>query len=106
MTSVTSTPTWDAQGPDQKKLPGSGDPARLHSISPTWPPAVWTVSGNSAFRWDFAAGALLVQEAGVVSDIGGGSRHLETGNVITANIRLHREIVDGIRPHLPSDLRA
>ena len=57
--------------------------------------------------WDFAAGALLVQEAGgVVSDIGGGSRHLETGNVITANIRLHREIVEVIRPHLPSDLRA
>ena len=57
--------------------------------------------------WDFAAGALLVQEAGgVVSDIGGGSRHLETGNVITAGVRLHRAMVDTIRPHLDDRLRA
>jgi myo-inositol-1(or 4)-monophosphatase len=57
--------------------------------------------------WDFAAGALLVQEAGgVVSDIGGGSRHLETGNVIAANVRLHRAMVDAIRPHLTEKLRA
>jgi myo-inositol-1(or 4)-monophosphatase len=57
--------------------------------------------------WDFAAGALLVQEAGgMVSDIAGGSRHLETGNVITANVRLHRAMVDTIRPHLTEKLRA
>ncbi|MCW9078492.1 MAG: inositol monophosphatase [Gammaproteobacteria bacterium] len=57
--------------------------------------------------WDFAAGALLVEEAGgVVSDIAGGSRHLETGNVIAANIRLHGKMVDTIRPHLPSGLSA
>ncbi|MCB1924215.1 MAG: inositol monophosphatase [Gammaproteobacteria bacterium] len=57
--------------------------------------------------WDFAAGALLVQEAGgVVSDIRGGSRHLETGNVIAAGVRLHREMVDLIRPHVPGDIAA
>jgi len=57
--------------------------------------------------WDFAAGALLVEEAGgTVSDISGGSQHLETGNVLCANVRLHREMVDTIRPHLSSDLRA
>ncbi len=57
--------------------------------------------------WDFAAGALLVQEAGgVVSDIRGGSRHLESGNVIAAGVRLHRTIVDTIRPHLPEALSA
>ena len=57
--------------------------------------------------WDFAAGALLVQEAGgAVSDIGGGSRHMETGNVITANVKLHRDMVQTIRPHLPADLSA
>jgi len=57
--------------------------------------------------WDFAAGALLVEEAGgTVSDIGGGSRHLETGNVICANVRLHQEMVSSIRPHLPSGLTA
>ncbi|MCB1725626.1 MAG: inositol monophosphatase [Chromatiaceae bacterium] len=57
--------------------------------------------------WDFAAGALLVQEAGgVVSDIRGGSRHLETGNVVTAGVRLHKAMVDTIRPLLPNDLQA
>lgn len=57
--------------------------------------------------WDFAAGALLVEEAGgTVSDIGGGSRHLETGNVICANVRLHQAMVSSIRPHLPSGLSA
>jgi myo-inositol-1(or 4)-monophosphatase len=58
-------------------------------------------------EWDFAAGSLLVQEAGgTVSDIRGGSRHFESGNVIAANVRLHREIVDALRPHVPEDLRA
>jgi len=57
--------------------------------------------------WDFAAGALLVEEAGgVVSDIGGGNRHLETGNVICSNVRLHQQMVNSIRPHLPSGLSA
>jgi myo-inositol-1(or 4)-monophosphatase len=57
--------------------------------------------------WDFAAGALLVQEAGgTVSDIAGGSRHLETGNVIAGGVHLHREMVNAIRPHLPPDLKA
>jgi len=57
--------------------------------------------------WDFAAGALLVQEAGgTVSDIGGGSRHMETGNVIAGNLKVHREMVTAIRPHLPPELSA
>ena len=57
--------------------------------------------------WDFAAGALLVEEAGgVVSDIAGGSRHLETGNVICANVRLHSVLVDTVRRHLSPGLSA
>jgi myo-inositol-1(or 4)-monophosphatase len=57
--------------------------------------------------WDFAAGALLVQEAGgTVSDIRGGSRYMESGNVITANVHLHRALVEKIRPHLPTALDA
>ena len=57
--------------------------------------------------WDFAAGTLLVQEAGgVVSDIGGGSRHLETGNVLAGNLRVHREMVKTIRPHLVDGITA
>jgi myo-inositol-1(or 4)-monophosphatase len=58
-------------------------------------------------RWDFAAGALLVKEAGgMVSDIAGGNRYLETGNVIAAGVRLHPFLVRTIRPHLDENLRA
>jgi len=55
--------------------------------------------------WDFAAGSLLVREAGgMVSDIRGGDRHLESGNVVAGGIRVHREMIKAIRPHLPPDL--
>jgi myo-inositol-1(or 4)-monophosphatase len=58
-------------------------------------------------EWDFAAGALLVREAGgVVSDIGGGERFLETGNVITGSVKLHAAMLQSIRPHLTDHLQA
>ncbi len=56
-------------------------------------------------QWDFAAGALLVQEAGgIISDIRGGGDYLETGNVIAAGLRLHRAMVDTVKPHIPDVL--
>ncbi|MES9874164.1 MAG: inositol-1-monophosphatase [Candidatus Sedimenticola sp. PURPLELP] len=58
-------------------------------------------------EWDFAAGALLVKEAGgTVSDISGGGRFLETGNVIAGGLKLHNEMVKIIKPHLNDALRA
>jgi myo-inositol-1(or 4)-monophosphatase len=57
--------------------------------------------------WDFAAGVLLVREAGgVVSDLAGGDRHLETGNVVAAGIKLHAAMLREIRPLLPPELPA
>jgi len=58
-------------------------------------------------QWDFAAGALLVSEAGgTVSDLAGGDRHLETGNVIAGNLKVHRAMVARLRPFLSETLRA
>ncbi|MEW8506523.1 MAG: inositol-1-monophosphatase [Candidatus Thiodiazotropha sp.] len=58
-------------------------------------------------EWDFAAGALLVREAGgLVTDIGGGERYLETGNVIAGNIKVHNAMLKRILPHLDSKLTA
>lgn len=58
-------------------------------------------------QWDFAAGALLVIEAGgVVTDIGGGDRPLETGNVIAGNLKLHRAMLERIKPFLGEGLQA
>ena len=57
--------------------------------------------------WDFAAGALLVTEAGgTVSDVAGGSRHLDTGNVVAGNLKVHRAILGKLRPHLNASLPA
>ena len=55
--------------------------------------------------WDFAAGALIVREAGgVVSDIRGGNRHLESGNVVAGNLKIQREMVQRLAPHVPEDM--
>jgi myo-inositol-1(or 4)-monophosphatase len=56
-------------------------------------------------EWDFAPGALLVTESGgIVTDIAGGSRHLETGNVIAGNLKVHKALLDIIKPYLKEKL--
>lgn len=56
-------------------------------------------------EWDFAAGALLIREAGgTVTDIGGGERYLETGNVIAGGIKTHAALLNAIRPHLTQQI--
>lgn len=48
--------------------------------------------------WDMAAGAVIVREAGgFVSDIAGGDRFMETGNVVAANPKVSRELVRTLR---------
>lgn len=57
--------------------------------------------------WDFAAGALLVREAGgIVTDLSGGSRYLETGNVVAAGPKLHKVMLATISRHLTESLQA
>ncbi|WP_455366307.1 inositol monophosphatase family protein [Kaarinaea lacus] len=56
--------------------------------------------------WDMAAGALLIEEAGgFVSDFSGQNQFLETGNLVAANPKLLKPILEKIQPHLPPDLR-
>lgn len=57
-------------------------------------------------EWDFAAGALLVREAGgTVTDLAGGSRHFESGNTIAGGLKTHTAITKAIRPHLNEKLK-
>lgn len=57
--------------------------------------------------WDFAAGVLLVREAGgTVTDLSGGDRHMETGNVIAGGMKVHADMLKTLRPFLGDDLRA
>jgi myo-inositol-1(or 4)-monophosphatase len=56
--------------------------------------------------WDFAAGALLVIEAGgTVTDLAGGDRFFETNNVVAGGLRVHRAMLERLRPFLGPDLR-
>jgi len=57
--------------------------------------------------WDLAAGALLVKEAGgLVTDIGGGDKFVETGNIIAGNLKVHGAMKQLIKPHLTDRLKA
>jgi len=45
-------------------------------------------------KWDIAAGALLVKEAGgVVTNLHGASNYLESGNVLAANHSVHQDML-------------
>ena len=58
-------------------------------------------------EWDYAAGALLVIEAGgTVTDLAGGERFLETGNVVAGNLKLHAAMIERIAPFLGAGLLA
>lgn len=63
----------------------------------------WEIGLNA---WDMAAGVLLIQEAGgIVSDLEGGDKFLETGSVLAANPKLHAAMKTLIEPHLTDALR-
>jgi myo-inositol-1(or 4)-monophosphatase len=48
--------------------------------------------------WDIAAGCLLIKEAGgIVSDFGGGSDYLSTGNLLAATPAFHGEMLREVR---------
>jgi myo-inositol-1(or 4)-monophosphatase len=48
--------------------------------------------------WDIAAGSLLIKEAGgLVTDFGGGSEYLSTGNIITAIPAIHEEMLQEVK---------
>jgi myo-inositol-1(or 4)-monophosphatase len=57
-------------------------------------------------KWDLAAGALIVQEAGgVVSDFVGGDNYFKSGNIVVGNLAVHKAMLAGITPHLTDDLK-
>ncbi len=56
--------------------------------------------------WDMAAGILLITEAGgVVTDLDGNDGYLKTGNLLTANPKLHIQMQNLIDPYIPEQLR-
>jgi len=57
--------------------------------------------------WDFAAGALLVQEAGgVVTDLAGGEGFFDTGNLVAGGLKVQGALLKVIQPFLSERLAA
>jgi myo-inositol-1(or 4)-monophosphatase len=53
--------------------------------------------------WDMAAGALLVQEAGgLISDFGGESAYLQTGDVVAGSPKVFGQLLPLIQAHRPA----
>ena len=57
-------------------------------------------------EWDMAAGSLLITEAGgLVGDLTGGHRHLQSGNIVGGNPKVFKALLQKIQPHLTDTLR-
>ncbi|WP_462320461.1 inositol monophosphatase family protein [Halochromatium sp.] len=57
--------------------------------------------------WDFAAGALLVAEAGgTVTDLAGGDRFFETCNLVAGGLKVHQSMIERLKPFRSADLPA
>jgi myo-inositol-1(or 4)-monophosphatase len=58
-------------------------------------------------KWDIAAGALLITEAGgMVGDLQGNEGYLESGNVVAGNPKVFAQLLPLIAPHLTPALKA
>lgn len=56
--------------------------------------------------WDIAAGALLVQEAGgLVGDVRGGMNHLQSGNIVAANPKIFKLMLQKLHQSLPATFK-
>ena len=57
--------------------------------------AFWEMGLSS---WDMAAGALLIQEAGgLVSDLSGEDRYLETGDIVAATPKIFPQLLEAVK---------
>ena len=57
--------------------------------------------------WDMAAGALLIQEAGgLISDLGGESGYLDSGNVVAGSPKIFGQLLPIIQSHRPAGVDA
>jgi myo-inositol-1(or 4)-monophosphatase len=56
-------------------------------------------------RWDFSAGALIVEEAGGrVTDIFGNANYLESHHIVASNAHLHQAFIDLYAEALPKGM--
>ena len=57
-------------------------------------------------EWDYAAGALMIQEAGgLISSPGGGENWYRSGNIVAGNPKVHAGVLQSIQSHLTDRVR-
>lgn len=75
----------------------------LAYVASGWYDGFWEIGLS---KWDIAAGALLVQEAGgLVGDFEGNESWLETGNIVAGNPKIFGQILQVLSPHLTPELK-
>lgn len=58
-------------------------------------------------EWDYAAGVLLIKEAGgLISDFNGEEKYRESGNIVAGSSKVFKELLQTINHHLPQFQRA
>jgi len=84
------------------RRPGSAS-LDLAYVAAGWYDGFWELGLS---RWDIAAGTLLITESGgLVGDLQGGDRHMETGHIVAGNPKIFAQILRVIAPHLSEDLK-
>lgn len=75
----------------------------LAYVAAGWCDGFWEMGLS---KWDIAAGALLVQEAGgLVGDFEGNESWINTGNIVAANPKVFAQILQTLAPHLNERLK-
>ena len=76
----------------------------LAYVAAGWYDGFWEIGLS---KWDIAAGALLVQEAGgIVGDFEGNESWLDTGNIVAGNPKVFSQILQTLSPHLTDSLKS
>ncbi|PKO26173.1 MAG: inositol monophosphatase, partial [Betaproteobacteria bacterium HGW-Betaproteobacteria-8] len=76
----------------------------LAYVAAGWYDGFWEIGLS---KWDIAAGALLVQEAGgIVGDFEGNESWIDSGNIVAANPKVFAQILQTITPHLTPELKS
>lgn len=74
----------------------------LAYVAAGWFDGFWEIGLS---KWDIAAGALIVKEAGgIVSDFNEKQAWLKTGNIIASNNKIYDEFIKIIQKHQSKEL--
>ena len=76
----------------------------LAYVAAGWFDGFWEIGLS---KWDIAAGALLVQEAGgIIGDFEGNEKWIESGNIVAGNPKVFGQMLQTLAPHLSETLKS